>query len=86
MSRPLTASRIAGCPAGAASTPGSAPASMGTPSPRAMIAACEVAPPETDTTPTSPASANLIRSAGSTSCRTRMKLVAGGGGSLSPAR
>ena len=57
--------------------PGSAPASMGMPSPRAMIAAWELAPPETDTAPASPASAKRIRSAGSTSRRTRMKLPAG---------
>ena len=83
--RPPTPSRMAGCPAGAASTAGSAPASMGTPSPRAMIAACELAPPVTDTAPASPVSASRIRSAGSTSRRTRMKSPGGGGGAWSPA-
>ena len=44
-----------------------------------MIAACELAPPATETAPTSPASASSIRSAGLTSRRTRMKSPAGRG-------
>src|ERR1700744_6339150 len=58
---------------------GSAPASMGRPRPRAMIAAWELAPPETETTPASPASASRMRSAGSASRPIRMKSPSGGG-------
>ncbi len=47
-----------------------------------MIAACELAPPPTETAPASPASASRMRSAGSTSRRTRMNVAAGGGAAL----
>ena len=85
VSCPAPASSTARWPAGAASTCGSTPASIGRPRPRAMIATWELAPPATDTAPASPASANRIRSTGSTSRRTRMNRPAAGGGAEPPA-
>ena len=54
MSSPASASSRPSRPAGAARTAGSTPAIIGTPRPRAMIAACELAPPVTETAPVRP--------------------------------